>query len=268
MKYIIKIILLLLLIGCNKHYNNSYTLDIVRKEGFGFINVPYPFIMNEYGNENGKIQFFLNDSLFLKEGTYKNGFPTGKWKYGIDSIIEIDWKIQKGDNGIELSIPTNWNSISHQDCSYLATFKKKEKLDSIINHDFFLIKKFNEKLFETEDSSRRLDKFKDIYISTIFNKFDGAAYKTYEIVCKSGNRFYMIIISYNNNNIEFCGISFLGKFKNELYELTLKKKGSLSMITYQEMLSIIRSLQIKGERFFNPFDKIIKLNNDEIEELK
>lgn len=268
MNKIFIIITLIVFYSCSTK-NDLYTLEVVLPKGFNFFNIQNDnsIKINELGNEIGEVKIY--DDLvnqIVKKGNYENGFPIGKWEYNFDTLIDISWKKQSGLNKTKFSVPQTWKHVPNYDFEYVAM--TASSIDTFISSNYFMITINNLQEFKNIGEGNALENYEKYIKQDYYNKYQQVGFQTYDIICQSKNKFKLICIQFEEKESTYHGISFIGTYKDEFIECTLKKNGALEMTSYLELLTIARSLQIKDHRWFSPLDFVKTLNGKNIEILE
>lgn len=161
----IKVILLLLLIGCDHPKKLQYTVFSYQNE-FGYSSLP----LNGYNSSNdinGEWRFKDKNGGLIEKGKFSNGRKVGLWNYFLPNYstpLKIDWTINDVKN-FSLCIPTNWQLGIANDT--LLVIKKRNDSIDYFSQNFITIEKID--FLESEEELFLKKKLQSIQDSTFLS---------------------------------------------------------------------------------------------------
>jgi len=202
--------------------------------------------------ENGK--YTLNDDhgQVISEGRFNAGFRKGRWIYhpADTATIEIDWTKYVNDSSrVEINYPRNWEILEDSDRPFQASFPLKQGEDKM--GKYFIILSHNKDSINLD-----LYGYQRYYKSQMFSTEKIKEYAHFLFETMSGRKFYFMRYIVQRGEEELSIFTFIGDNGADIFDITYSSANEEQERKHIIFFDMIRSLRLKGEWFFSPYDPI------------
>jgi hypothetical protein len=246
-------ILILLTISCKHKDEKKIVREIIffRDNGIKMQADTIPITFKD-ALENGKFTLDDDQGRAISEGRLNKGFKEGRWIYHPTdtTTVKIDWAKYSNDRaGVEINYPETWTVLEDPERPFQASFPLKQRENR--KGKYFIILRHDKDSINLD-----LYGYQRYYKSRTFSTEKVKEYAHFLLETTSGRQFYFMryIIERDKETLSIC--TFIGEAGGNIFDITYSSANEEQDRKHIIFFDMIRSLRLKGDWFFSPYDPV------------